>query len=44
MVVTVRPTHKSKPPAATTQVSPIETRALTIIENKILLAFEIVAK
>ena len=42
--MTVRPTERSKLPATTTQVSPIETRALTIIENSTLLPFEMVAK
>ena len=43
-VVTIRPIDRSKLPAITTQVSPRETRALTIIENRILFRFEGVAK
>src|SRR6266481_2824003 len=41
-VVTVRPTDRSKLPPTTTNVRPIDTRQLTIIENKMLFKFEIV--
>ena len=43
-VVTTRPIERSKLPAMTTYVRPIETSALTIIENSTLFKFETVPK